>query len=109
MRFARTRYFFRRTCRGILQTRRLYTHVFLVSFSTVSAIEASLVHGAVAQRSWTAAAALSAASVTIIEGLARRGAYRRWTVPRKLPELPAFFLGRSSDITSLSESFAEQR
>lgn len=109
MRFARTRHFFRRMCRGILQTRRLYTHVFLVSVSTVSAIEAALVHGSVAQPSWMAAAALSAASVTVVEGLAQGGAYRRWTVPRKLPELPSFFLGRSSDITSLSESFAEQR
>ena len=109
MRFARTRYFFRRTFRGILQTRRLYTHVVLVSVSTVSAIEAALVHGSVAQPSWLAAAALSAASVTVVEGLAQGGAYRRWAVPWKLPELPSFFLGRSSDITSLSESFAEQR
>lgn len=109
MRFERTRSSFRQLARGILLTHRLYTHVFLVTLSTVSGIEAALVHSSSVQITWILVAATSAASVTVIEGTARSGNYHHWTIPRKMPEPPAFFVGRSKDILSVEEKFAEQR
>ena len=109
MRFTRTRFFPRQLSRGILQTHRLYTHVLLVTISTVSGIEAALAHSSGVQIAWIIVAAFSTASVTIIEGTARSGAYNRWTVQQRLPERPAFFVGRSTDISTLEKKFAEQR
>jgi tetratricopeptide (TPR) repeat protein len=110
MRVPGTRYF-RRLCRGILQSRRrrLYTHVVLVVFTTVSGAEAALAHGSMAQQAWIGAAALSAACVTFIEGGAWLGGGRRLGASAKLPELPAFFVGRSADLDALEKNFLQQR
>jgi tetratricopeptide (TPR) repeat protein len=105
----RPRYVFRRWLRRTVQTHRLYTHVLLVAASTVSGIEAALAHGTGPQYAWIAAAALSAASVTAIEGTARSGAHRRRAAPDKLPELPGTFVGRSGDLRALEEKLEGRR
>ncbi len=60
------------------------------------------------QQAWIGAAALSAACVTLVEGGARLGG-RRLPLPAKLPEPPAFFVGRSDDLDALENSFRQQR
>ena len=77
--------------------------------STVSGIEAALAHGTGPQYAWIAAAVLSAASVTAIEGTARSGAHRRRAAPDKLPELPGIFVGRSGDLQALEEKLESRR
>jgi tetratricopeptide (TPR) repeat protein len=100
---------FRRWSRYILQTHRLYTHILLAATTTLSGIEATLVHGTTPQDIWIALAVLSAASISTIEGSAHRGTYRRLGVPKKLPELPKTYVERPDDIRVLQERFDEQR